>query len=313
MKKNKITCSNYKSYLRSPHWVSKREEYLSSPTGERSGKKCIVCGNSRVSLHHLTYDTLYRERVAFDFVLLCGDCHKLLHEHLKDYGLKAENSIIVLTHLMKVNIRDITSFRRKTRVKYRKDKSIFRMHRIFQQWLNDKNSDIALDKIKIKQIAKFIHYPTNEQREVFNLSTCWQKDLLKIGTISKEKFSEFIHPTLIKKLNIISFLDSHPKNEEQIQKKKESGIRRREKNNHLCSFLKTLLRKKPITFDKSSIRQIQKIVDCPSSRQCSVLGISRQSWKRDLLNKEVEKDKLIEFLIPALKRKRINLFQNNSK
>jgi len=68
--------ASYEKYMRSAEWRHFRLRYFASgmPTS------CLACQSSeRITLHHITYARLKRERFT-DVVPLCWDCHKKLHE-----------------------------------------------------------------------------------------------------------------------------------------------------------------------------------------------------------------------------------------
>jgi 5-methylcytosine-specific restriction endonuclease McrA len=65
----------YKLYLKSPEWESKRQQVLS-----RDGHQCRGCGRTKgLQVHHLRYDNLGHEPLL-DLTVLCADCHKAVHK-----------------------------------------------------------------------------------------------------------------------------------------------------------------------------------------------------------------------------------------
>lgn len=68
----------YKLYLKTMHWLSKKQE-----TYEFFNHKCYYCkqdvGNFRYNIHHLSYDNLWNEVVGKDIVLVCKSCHSKQH------------------------------------------------------------------------------------------------------------------------------------------------------------------------------------------------------------------------------------------
>lgn len=69
----------YKSYLRTPHWQRvKRAAY------GKLGRVCHACGyaNKEIHVHHLSYKNRGREDME-DLMLLCKDCHEMVHEKMK--------------------------------------------------------------------------------------------------------------------------------------------------------------------------------------------------------------------------------------
>lgn len=67
----------YKVYLLSEHWKSKRNEILSA-----RGCKCEKCGEWGNEIHHLNYNNLWGEKPE-DLQVLCGDCHEATHRALR--------------------------------------------------------------------------------------------------------------------------------------------------------------------------------------------------------------------------------------
>lgn len=61
-------------YLRSPEWAATKARYRAS----KMPQTCVVCGESRVDLHHRTYVRVGRERLA-DLVPLCRAHHREAH------------------------------------------------------------------------------------------------------------------------------------------------------------------------------------------------------------------------------------------
>ena len=67
--------TDYKAYLETRHWNKKRHEAIKFHEG-----KCSECGMDRyLQVHHLNYDSLGNEAMS-DLLVLCRDCHSLLHE-----------------------------------------------------------------------------------------------------------------------------------------------------------------------------------------------------------------------------------------
>lgn len=64
----------YDEYLKSDHWKQIRKATL-----REAGYKCAVCnGTKKLQVHHKSYDRLGCE-ADDDLVVLCGECHLLLH------------------------------------------------------------------------------------------------------------------------------------------------------------------------------------------------------------------------------------------
>lgn len=67
--------SDYAVYLRSGHWQEVKRRYRAT---RKLPQTCVVCGNQRVDLHHLTYRRIGRERLT-DLVPLCREHHDEAH------------------------------------------------------------------------------------------------------------------------------------------------------------------------------------------------------------------------------------------
>lgn len=69
----------YAAYLRTDAWKRRRERHL-----RWAGHRCQVCnapsGEAVLHVHHRTYERRGAES-ASDLIVLCGDCHKLFHDH----------------------------------------------------------------------------------------------------------------------------------------------------------------------------------------------------------------------------------------
>lgn len=67
----------YLSYIQSSYWFFKREEAFIY-----HGRKCKKCNSTKqLEVHHLTYRRLGHERMR-DLMVLCKQCHNLLHAAL---------------------------------------------------------------------------------------------------------------------------------------------------------------------------------------------------------------------------------------
>ncbi len=72
---------NYKKYLKSREWSKKRRQ-----TTRWHRKKCLVCGDPKVDIHHQTYRRLGRENHKTDLVPLCRKHHFAIHALAKVRG-----------------------------------------------------------------------------------------------------------------------------------------------------------------------------------------------------------------------------------
>jgi DNA-directed RNA polymerase subunit M/transcription elongation factor TFIIS len=74
LKNHKLTSIEYNNYLNTKWWKFKRIQKLKSVQFI-----CEKCGsNKKLNVHHLHYNTLYREK-DIDLMVLCDNCHKLEH------------------------------------------------------------------------------------------------------------------------------------------------------------------------------------------------------------------------------------------
>ena len=67
--------NTYREYIQSEEWSRKREYVL------LVYKSCACCGSAiRLQVHHKTYDNIGNEKMD-DMIVLCNDCHKMLHDN----------------------------------------------------------------------------------------------------------------------------------------------------------------------------------------------------------------------------------------
>ena len=65
----------YKQYLASPEWRQRAQGFK-----KRAGFRCQWCKSQKMlTIHHLRYDTLGREKPR-DIEVLCWNCHEPLRE-----------------------------------------------------------------------------------------------------------------------------------------------------------------------------------------------------------------------------------------
>ena len=69
----KVDRLKYISYLESPEWRAKRQVIF-----ERDGRKCVLCGEDGIQVHHLTYDRIGHEDND-DLISVCLNCHAKIH------------------------------------------------------------------------------------------------------------------------------------------------------------------------------------------------------------------------------------------
>lgn len=70
---------DYKTYIRSPEWAAKRDEFLA--WDNLRSRRCCVCKAPRAPgfhVHHLTYNRLGAERLK-DLTLVCPEHHDAIH------------------------------------------------------------------------------------------------------------------------------------------------------------------------------------------------------------------------------------------
>lgn len=83
---------SYGSYLGSDHWKNIRRSYsLAWPDC-----RCLGCGSSDYSLHHICYDRLGRE-FLYDMIPLCQTCHDLVHRTHKRNGIPIREFKVALS------------------------------------------------------------------------------------------------------------------------------------------------------------------------------------------------------------------------
>lgn len=72
---DKLKTMPYDEYLNTEHWNHFRSEAVKFFSG-----KCVICGGkNHLSVHHKTYENRGRETFN-DVILVCGDCHKMIHK-----------------------------------------------------------------------------------------------------------------------------------------------------------------------------------------------------------------------------------------
>ena len=79
---------HYRKYLLSERWERKKHEFFDFIRI----KKCAVCGEERVDVHHLTYARVFRENVETDLIYLCRTHHFEAHELMRHKMVKVRNT-----------------------------------------------------------------------------------------------------------------------------------------------------------------------------------------------------------------------------
>ncbi len=65
----------YRQYLLTDHWANTKDEV------NYTHKSCVACNRSNdLHVHHRHYDSLGKEDTRRDLTLLCGSCHKTVHQ-----------------------------------------------------------------------------------------------------------------------------------------------------------------------------------------------------------------------------------------
>lgn len=77
-----VSSTGYQDYIQSKEWDKKKREYRRS----RLPQCCVVCGDSKVDLHHRSYKRLGDEYLT-DLIPLCRTHHEALHRYHKESGL----------------------------------------------------------------------------------------------------------------------------------------------------------------------------------------------------------------------------------
>ena len=68
-------------YLLSDEWKERAKQRRAI-----DGFKCAICGKKGcLSVHHISYANIGNENVETDLVTLCEECHKSLHEQIKQH------------------------------------------------------------------------------------------------------------------------------------------------------------------------------------------------------------------------------------
>lgn len=75
--------AQYLQYLKSEDWKKIRERKLQS-----AGCICERCKKrgwkKQLNVHHKTYDLILGQEKDEQLIILCKDCHKVIHQYLKD-------------------------------------------------------------------------------------------------------------------------------------------------------------------------------------------------------------------------------------
>jgi len=76
----------WEAYLLSQHWTDLRQQKFAE-----AGKACKSCnGKNDIQCHHIRYKN-FTDCTTADLIVLCEDCHKVLHAAIKVYKLKIDS------------------------------------------------------------------------------------------------------------------------------------------------------------------------------------------------------------------------------
>ena len=84
---DRMTSQNYRGYLKSEHWKTRRENFL------KTNKFCFCCGSIANIVHHRNYGNLGKEKNR-DLILVCRDCHSEIHRLINEEGSKLKDAHI---------------------------------------------------------------------------------------------------------------------------------------------------------------------------------------------------------------------------
>lgn len=75
----------YSEYLSSDYWKNKKQKYLRT----MRLKECVICGDSKYILHHLSYKHMGFEYLK-ELVPLCKKHHKFVHSEIRRRNLRLD-------------------------------------------------------------------------------------------------------------------------------------------------------------------------------------------------------------------------------
>jgi len=89
--KNNYGYGDYHTYIVSPEWLYRKQEYYRSHK-----KECRTCGSEdrQIHLHHRTYARVYREDDT-DLMPLCSECHSALHYLQGRFSITVEEATLI--------------------------------------------------------------------------------------------------------------------------------------------------------------------------------------------------------------------------
>lgn len=77
----------YNKYLKTEDWKIKREECFKLHL-----KRCFICRNKLVDVHHKTYKRIFKENIEIDLIPLCRNHHKEVHDFSKKNNVNIYNA-----------------------------------------------------------------------------------------------------------------------------------------------------------------------------------------------------------------------------
>lgn len=85
----------YNDYLKSDWWINKRNSAKETKTYKAG---CLICGNPRVDIHHLTYEKLWEENLNKHLIVLCRQHHEEFHNWQRNND-KLEGDVLEFTEM----------------------------------------------------------------------------------------------------------------------------------------------------------------------------------------------------------------------
>lgn len=101
---------DYKSYLRTDHWIKTRSEKV------KSNSCCNVCGKTeKLNAHHKRYKGKDGKSVLFNepqtvLVVLCSSCHRLVHHYFGIDVKKLNKKICRVRRLLELGVKKNKAF-----------------------------------------------------------------------------------------------------------------------------------------------------------------------------------------------------------
>lgn len=83
----------HREYINSDKWRKKKESYYS-----KYEKKCFICGDEKVDLHHRSYSRFGKEKHK-DLIPVCRFHHEMIHRIQKDNNWTVKRATKYLTKM----------------------------------------------------------------------------------------------------------------------------------------------------------------------------------------------------------------------